>query len=256
MFVSDKEINILTQLGLSLSQARVYLALARHGPASANLISDKSTVARPDVYRILSVLQTMGLVEKALTIPALFKATPVNEALPVLLKLRTNELRQLKVTAKEFLKTFEGYKNVSLQEDQQFVLFPANQAFINRSTELADNSFKIIETVMPIGRILQAREFYKNTIAKARNRGVVVRLISEDLDDEASLAQVKQIYSETKFIHSQLTVGFTIYDRQQVLIVNAPRSSFPKSGGLWSNNASVVELAKNYYDNMWNSVAK
>ena len=55
---------ILTNLGLTPVQARVYLALVESGPLRISAISKASDVARPDVYRILSNLEKIGLVEK------------------------------------------------------------------------------------------------------------------------------------------------------------------------------------------------
>jgi sugar-specific transcriptional regulator TrmB len=252
--VSEKEIDMLTKLGLSVCQAKIYLTLLNTGEAPARLIADKSQVARPDVYRTLPTLQKMGLVEKALTTPTMFKASPVCEALPALLTLRIGEINQLQTDLCTFIDNFKNRQKKSrLEEDNEFVLFPGNQAFISRSKELAENSTKVMETIMPISRVLQASIFYRGTIQKARNQGIESRLITEEVD-KTRIAGLQQIYSEIKCVPYRLSVGFTIYDRKQVLIVNSPKASFPKSGGLWSSNLSIVELAKNYFDNIWNTL--
>jgi sugar-specific transcriptional regulator TrmB len=59
----DEEVQTLTCLGLTLCQARVYLALARSGMSTAKTISKVSKVTREDIYRIMPTLQKLGLVE-------------------------------------------------------------------------------------------------------------------------------------------------------------------------------------------------
>ena len=66
----------LIDLGLTLLQAKVYLALVQSGTLKVGTIAQVSKVARPDVYRTLQKLQDLGLIEKIITKPILFRATP------------------------------------------------------------------------------------------------------------------------------------------------------------------------------------
>jgi sugar-specific transcriptional regulator TrmB len=255
--MSEEHINMLVKLGLSACQARVYLALTCLGTSSARLLSDKSNVARPDVYRVLPILQRMGLVEKELTLPAIYKATPAEEALNILMKQRMGELGQLQTTMKKFVKDLEkNQENICEEKANNFVLFPGDAAFMNRSRETSEKVKKTMETVMPINRVLQAVEFYEETIKRARRRGVAVRLVSENVENEKLLLKLKQTYSETRFVNKKLLVGFTIYDKKELIMLSSPRLPFPKGGGLWSNNSSLVELSQHYFETLWSGCKK
>jgi len=85
----------LVGLGLSVRQARVYLALLRAGVAKVQLVSDLSRVHRQEVYRVLDGLQQMGLVERKVSNPATFSVTPVSEAVKLLLNQKTLEFNAL-----------------------------------------------------------------------------------------------------------------------------------------------------------------
>ena len=89
--VEPAEIQALTSLGLTVVQAKVYFALARAGILKIADISKQSNVARPDVYRTLTQLYDLGLVEKVLQVPAQFKALPIDEGIKILLKKKQVE---------------------------------------------------------------------------------------------------------------------------------------------------------------------
>lgn len=68
-------------LGLTYLQAKVYVTLLRLGDVGAEVrkIASASVIARQDVYRILPALQKMGLVEKVVAIPTIYRPIPLEE---------------------------------------------------------------------------------------------------------------------------------------------------------------------------------
>ncbi|MCW4047841.1 MAG: hypothetical protein NWE99_09855 [Candidatus Bathyarchaeota archaeon] len=60
----DECVQTLMGLGLTLLQAKTYLALATLGKADVKMISKASNVARQDIYRVMPVLQKLGLGKK------------------------------------------------------------------------------------------------------------------------------------------------------------------------------------------------
>ena len=110
MSSSEKNVEILLDFGLTRNQARVYLAIARLKLATVGQISKVSKVRREDVYRILPKLEKMGLVEKLMGKPSKIRATPVKEALSILIKHEEDTSRKrvsaLKAQTETFLKHF------------------------------------------------------------------------------------------------------------------------------------------------------
>lgn len=93
--VNDEEIQVLTRLGLTITQAKVFLALCRIGTSTPKIISEESKVARQDIYRIFTELQELGFVVKGITSPVMFEAIPLQDALSFLLERRIKETREL-----------------------------------------------------------------------------------------------------------------------------------------------------------------
>ena len=82
---NDENTDLLLGLGLTLNQAKVYLAILKLEKGTVNQITKYSKVRREDVYRILPYLEQMGLIEKLMGKPAVIKATPISDALSFLL---------------------------------------------------------------------------------------------------------------------------------------------------------------------------
>ena len=81
---NDEDTVLLLGLGLSLNQARVYLAILQLQKTTAGQIAKFSKVRREDVYRTLPTLEKMGLIEKLLGKPSKIRATPISDALTFL----------------------------------------------------------------------------------------------------------------------------------------------------------------------------
>ena len=79
---SDEYVSTLTELGLSVSQAKVYLSLAKSRSLKAPEISLISGITRPDVYRILVELEKVGFIERKISKPVRFQAVPVKSVYP------------------------------------------------------------------------------------------------------------------------------------------------------------------------------
>ncbi|MFB3888399.1 MAG: helix-turn-helix domain-containing protein [Candidatus Bathyarchaeia archaeon] len=58
---NEERIEVFMRLGLTMNQARVYLALARLGLTTAKRLSKDAQISRQDVYRVMSELQEIGL---------------------------------------------------------------------------------------------------------------------------------------------------------------------------------------------------
>ena len=84
--IQDEYIQTLTELELTLLQAKAYITLARLGKADVNSISKASNLARTDVYRVMLILERLGLAERIIDKKTVYKATPIKEGILILLE--------------------------------------------------------------------------------------------------------------------------------------------------------------------------
>jgi len=107
---------VLVELGLTGRQARVYLALLKVGEAKAKAIADLSLVNRQEIYRIIDDLQQLGLVQRKVTTPTTFTATPLADVVKGLLAQKTNELNLIRQKTKRLTKKHQPHLVVASVE--------------------------------------------------------------------------------------------------------------------------------------------
>jgi sugar-specific transcriptional regulator TrmB len=255
----DEEVQTLTRLGLTFCQARVYLALVRSGIATAKTISKVSKVAREDVYRIMPMLQKLGLVEKAITSPSMFKAIPIQDGLSILLERRIEETSELQAKTKEVLQNLmEKNTKTTLQEEEpQFFLIPEKTPLFLKIRELADKAQTSIDIACTWQRVksvvLDEGEYW----TKIMEKGVKIRVITEKPQDENQLPEIVQFIKKNpsyklRYILTPVPVVLMMYDKKQVIFCTSRTTDDPtRTPSIWSNNPSLLALAQTYFEKMW-----
>jgi sugar-specific transcriptional regulator TrmB len=250
-------IDTLVELGLTHNEARIYFALLHlQQPASVREISETTKITRQDVYRILPTLQKDGLVEKAITAPTTFKATPIKLGISILIKNKAKKDNELIEKARIMSnETFE--KQPSFDAQPEFVLIPENDAVvqkINNITEAIQTSLDIVTSKKRFPRAVI--EFFDARMQAVR-RGARIRVVTETLTSnnthiEKILAIERKAGVLSKYLPTPLPVLFLLFDNKEVMIITSAKGTLETSA-LWSNNPSLVELSKSYFEKMWNS---
>ena len=142
MLQNDKTIEILMNLGLTYLQAKTYLTLTQLEKAEAQKISKASDVARQDIYRIMPTLEKLGLAEKVIGTPILYKATPLKEGSLMLLQKRTKEHTTLQEKIKLLLNSNqEGNINTIFhEENSQFIITSERKLFLKKNGKVSFRS--------------------------------------------------------------------------------------------------------------------
>lgn len=254
--MADSELQTFTDLGLILREAKIYLALVKSGPSKVSTISKLSDVARPDVYRTLNKLQELGLVEKIVANPLIFKAVPLDIGLHLLLKNKAEEYNQLKVKTKLLLHEFKRNDSNKAPEIEgaQFVLIPQGAMVVKRINEAIKSAQSHVDF------FLSWKEFSREitttcteNIQKAWNRGVKFNFVVENPEDEGAKEQAiifcrKSPACQLRFFPIHPKTEMEIFDRKELFIIVNPNEELPYSSALWSNNKSLLELARGYFN--------
>ena len=253
----EEDAQTLTKLGLNCVQARVYLSLIRTGPAKAKQIASASNVARPDVYRTLSKLQEMGLVEKIVTTPVKFKALSIVDALHILFKRREIENFELKKKAAVLFRTYREIENTNPSEvGHEFVLIPKKEPIVLNMRKLAENARKHIYFMIPLKKLLPLiinySEIFENTI----KRNVNVQILTEKPEKKDDLmSRISKLnlspHFELRMVLTPLSAHFGIYDNKKILLSTSAKSHFGDVPAIYSNNMDIIELAKEHFETAW-----
>src|SRR5438046_4044194 len=95
MTAADTIVTELKQLGFTLNEANVYLALIQKGAMTATAIAATTGLARTAVYPTLNSLVDQGLVDAGEGYGSKFSAVPAEHALPHLMLERERLTREV-----------------------------------------------------------------------------------------------------------------------------------------------------------------
>jgi sugar-specific transcriptional regulator TrmB len=254
----------LMHLGLTNSQAKVYLALLRLSTDNKGAtIAKFADVPRQDVYRLLDELQQIGIVEKTLSRPATFRNVPPKETASILLQRRQTDFSLLEREAADFV---ERAKNIAceppeISENDQFMIISEREAIACRAREATDNMQVSLDDITPLNEMVPWLTMLSKSIDKALSRGVKIRWITEEPADKSSIAKfVRDNYEnrnfELRFSSCPLTAKIGIIDRKEIILANSLNDGFGRSPALWSNNHSIAMIAESYFETCWKSSHK
>ncbi len=258
MSKDNENTKTLVDLGITRAQARIYLTLLKIGTASAKDVASFSHVARPDTYRAIADLQELGLVEKIISVPALFKPLPIADAVTALLLRRNKESIKLTKRASFLIADLEEKsKKEKPFEDSQLILLPCGDALTIKLRKVLDGTVRQICAIIPRKHV--ALHLSKNfeIAEKALNRKVTIQLLTEPPNCPCELPEVVELkkspFFQIRYFDYSAPVCFLIIDGKETLLPKMLQSDHSKPTIIWSNNPCITELAQSYFNNNWNS---
>jgi sugar-specific transcriptional regulator TrmB len=259
MLIHEECAQVLVDLGLTHLQAKVYVALLSLKSATARSVQTFSSVARQDIYPVLSELEEKGLVEKVVAKPARFRSIPVKGAISVLTQKRDEQTRQLRNKAIRHFRNFEiDCVETPLSEGaSQFVLLSKSEA---NPTAHADKLGKAVakvqksvmcSTTLPLFTKIKSND--EHVWKKAVKRGVKFKcIIARGSNEKSELNLDPGLENSDNF-----EVRWTSIVLPSCVLVVDDKEAFCRMGSdvdcpvLWSTDPSFVALIKDYFENKW-----
>lgn len=260
----DAAIRNLHDLGLTYTQARVYLAVLRQGPCPFCLISKLTGIARSEIYREATHLEQAGLVEKSLSRPTIIKALSVNTALQNLVEFKRKEyeeqIENLHYSLNEFLRFNlpQIKRNQKLLPDNnEFSIVATKQAIIAKTKSMIEEAeAEICLRYLP-RKMCLFLALCEGSFVDISRRKVSVRLMTEKEAFSDGISHF--IKSKMKGDHSALEVryissmpyGLTIIDKKQVLVETEIKDFLSDTQMLWTNSPLAVKMLYQDFNNAW-----
>lgn len=254
MFEEKKQ--TLKLLGLSPTQAHVYLTLIKSGKSSAKNLAKQSEIACPDIYRIMNIFEKKGLIQKVIEYPKKYKATEIEQALTSLINHKREEnkknIKKIKKLITEMKR--EQITDKISETDSDLILLPANQVIIKKRKERIQNAKYSIDSVISwkCHRQLLNVNYYALT-EKAIEKGVKCRFIIENpnLLENQLLNLINKNGSKIKYTTNIPPALFTIYDKKEATIYTSNTAGLYDTPLLWTNNKSIIAILTGYFEHIW-----
>jgi sugar-specific transcriptional regulator TrmB len=251
---NDKMLDILMKLDLTELQAKTYLTLTRFDKAEVKKISEASKIARQDLYRIIPTLENLGLVEKIVATPILYRAIPLSEGTSSLFQKKSNEITSIKNNLEMLILQSEENSAVTVEEcDTSFVITSERKRLVAK-LEKAYAESETSDIMIP-GHALNFLVFnFYECLSTALADGARIRVMvkKEEMRQAATqkLRNLKAYPSfEIRFVESPFNFGMAICNGREVNI-SISEKEVPS---LWTNNPQIVLMSKMMFDSEWNA---
>jgi sugar-specific transcriptional regulator TrmB len=246
----------LGELGLSITQAKVYIVLAKSKCLSAKEISAISHVARPDTYRALYGLEKIGLVEMLLGKSMHFEALPIDECFSSLFLTRVKQTAKLKEKALELTRSFKLSVKIKDTDNFQFMLFSKKASVFTKAQKMTSNAQEQICFLGSAGATLSWLLNDSSCLAKALVRKVYCRIIIPQFRKNTSFQESIETFRDNssfvlKMISYTPTATFGVWDQKEILLKISPSNIANPAPALWSNNRSIASMCQEYFECLW-----
>jgi sugar-specific transcriptional regulator TrmB len=254
---NDENMDLLLGLGLTLNQAKVYLAILKLEKTTVGQIAKFSKVYREDIYRILPTLERMGLIERLLGKPTEIRATPISDALSFLVSEEEGKfderLAGMKVIVQRL--SLKDWKKPLSKEESIFILIAEKKAILAKTSGLIRNSRKEVALIADKTRIMPVLSQFSDEYKTAIEKGANVRLLFEDENLDVLLKEkvaklLGNISVQVKFIGEPLN-HFIMSDDKEALITTAKESGLGESPSLWTNNKNLIGVLRSSFESDW-----
>lgn len=251
----------LVQLGLSQRQARIYLSLIISGASTAKNISKLSKVPRQDIYTVIPALEKMGLIEKTINKPTVFRATPTQEGLNLLIQRKNLEYKELKSKTRNLLKELKQHDKISAypEEKTEFILLPEMKERVFKIEEAISHSKTAVDSFTTLVIFRQVLSSSEATLKKTLKRGIPFRFLVEESNREISRLEIPEyirdsLHLEMRYTQVPVPAAAVLIDKKEVFF--GTTLDFQNATYLWSNNQRFVGIVQNYFETIWDSLRK
>jgi sugar-specific transcriptional regulator TrmB len=258
MSTNDENTDLLLGLGLTLNQAKVYLAILKLEKTTVRQVAKFSKVRREDVYRLLPSLEKMGLVERLLGKPTEIRATLISDALSLLVAEEKNRAEERLTGMRSMVQklSLKEWKQPPLGEESIYILIAEKKAILAKTSELIRNSRREIALIADKARIMPVLAQFSDEYRLAKKKGAQVRLLFEgDRPNDLLKEQVKKYIGDGNSVHvrfhPEALNHFIMSDDKEALITTSKERGLGESPSLWTNNRNLIGVLRTSFESDW-----
>jgi sugar-specific transcriptional regulator TrmB len=247
----------LTELGLTLAQSRVYLALLDTPEEKAVAVATRARVSRTKIYEVLQTLESYGFVASEGEHGVRYRPIPPDVAIPQWLKGRERHRRRERQRDEELGQVLAD----ELPALQAEVEMPSDEF----ETIVGDSRVSAIFPgmgrraaktlcIMQMPPFVQPRRQWNLVEAEARSRGVVVRILQDEsgFKEPTRIREALELGAEMRLGRS-LPVKLIVRDDQEVAMSLRDAASGGRTGptGVIIRERAVVAALQAVFEREW-----
>ncbi len=246
----------LIDLGLTNSEARVYIAATSISGGTAREIAAAAEKERGNTYHILQKLSRLGVVEATIVSPTMFRPVPLAEAMNHLFSLQSMKLQQLDEKRKVVASSLSRADPRSSASQETYSIIKGRVNTYLKMVQALQSSRQQVSLLLSAGGLTRVRRF-RNFFHAAKQKaeeGTEFRIITEI--KSSNLGDVKAFsgFCDLRHVRNQAT-NASVYDGRvasvALSISERLEEDIKEHVALWTNGRSFVKTISNYFDSVW-----
>jgi sugar-specific transcriptional regulator TrmB len=196
----ENEAQLLTKVGFSASQAKIYLVLAKRGRSTADVIAKNAKMDRAETYRQIGQLEERGFVKRILSYPSEFEPISMYELIPTLLQRKKEELSTLEGEFKQVLQRTLNAETAK-KDEKEFIQFIPRLEMVDKEIyKCTLNAETNIDFITTIKYLREAGSEGTSAWADALKKGVKMTMITEKPSKKSPIPKnIRDITRHTNF---------------------------------------------------------
>jgi len=260
--IQEDNVDLLTEIGFTKTQAKLYLSLIRTGKTNVKNLSKHVDIPRQEIYRALSELQEKGFVERILVNPLEYEATPLKETLERILNIKAEEYNRALNKTKQIQSQLGKDDNIEIEKENFIIkIIEGKDTIVNKYRSAHLNVCNSVFVCSTFQRWIQIGREIDETIQRVSDRGIEYRLVVEKSNGDFCLPQefsgldLNEKF-QIKTFKGRLEINAAIFDDNLASFSFYPSKSIAESPVVWTNHPSIIVCFKEYFEKLWRSAEK
>lgn len=245
----------LMEIGLTQSEAKVYVLLAKGGAKKASEVAKLLNLPRTETYKLLNNLRKKGLASCTLHSPARFIAAAFENALNTLLGMEKQKLISFERQSEELLNIWSSIVKTEVIckqiNEPKFQILEGKNSVYQRIKDIVSSAKE--EVCIMIGE-KQLMGLYHNEVTDhfqlLKEKGIRVKIIT--CFSQRSVEMPKDIISsELRILDKPINnMHYIIIDRSQLFFFIKDSSDIDVPSAIWTDCESLVSCISFLFDNL------
>jgi sugar-specific transcriptional regulator TrmB len=206
-----------------------------------------------------------GLVEKLSGTPAKIRATPVKEALSILVKHEKDRAQKristLKTETKMFLKHFAPAPKLEMEEKTSFALMKNRENIMSKTSTMMKKAEREFDIACSGRKLMQFIRSLADQFKIITEKGIRVRMISDLVKYEDLL---QEVIKESVSLRNSIDLRYAdlpsshymIVDFKEALVSTTTEGNMGENPCLWTNSENLVGVLQKDFENLWHNSAR
>ncbi len=219
------------------------------------------------IYRILRILQTKGLLESTLEAPVRFKAIPFETVLDLSIKAKRNEAAQMEKTKDEIASYWRSIRQPEIEKAlEKFVVIEGNTKIYPKIAQMIKETEKQLSATVTVPGLFRADQFglFDAILTHPLRSEIAFRFLTDASAQNLSLVKnLPQKLPKIMFrfgakgqeAGQPLSPRMVLRDREEALFFITPRNGASDAGKdevvLWTDCRELVLAFAGTFEEMW-----